>query len=53
LGRAPASDAVILPGSPLYLLGHEPTAAEARYHRAIGPPEDQEFRVEVRMVSGR
>jgi hypothetical protein len=53
LGKPPASVAVVLPGGLLYLLGHEPPAAEARYHRADGPPEDQELRVEVRVVSGR
>ena len=40
LGQPPADVAVVLPGGPLHLLGHEPPAAEARYHRAIGPPED-------------
>jgi hypothetical protein len=49
----PASGAVVLPGDTLYLLGHEPPAAEACYHRAVGPPEDQELRIEVRVVSGR
>src|SRR5215203_4936687 len=39
LGDSPTSVvAVVLPGGPLYLLGHEPPAAEARYHRAVGPP---------------
>ena len=52
-GQPSASVAVVLPGCPLYLLGHQPPAAEARYHRAVGPPEDQELRVEVRVVSGR
>jgi hypothetical protein len=53
LGEPPADVAVVLPGGPLYLLGHQPPAAEARYHRAVGPPEDQDIRVEVRVVSGR
>jgi hypothetical protein len=53
LGQPPASVAVVLPGGPLYLLGHEPPAGEARYHRAVGPSEDQELWVEVRVVSGR
>ena len=37
----------------LYLLSHELPAAEAHYHRAVGPPQNQELRVEVRVVSGR
>ena len=52
-GQPPASVGVVLPGGPLYLLGHDPPAAEAGYHRAVGPPEDQELSVEVRVVSGR
>jgi hypothetical protein len=52
-GQPPASGAVVLPGGPLYRLGHESPAAEARYQRAVGPPEDQDIRVEVRVVSGR
>jgi hypothetical protein len=48
-----SSVAVVLPGGPLYLLGHDPPAAEARYHRAVGPPEDQELWIEVHVVSGR
>src|SRR5215216_3482329 len=53
-GQPPASVvAIVLPGGSLYLLGHEPPQAEARYHRAVGPPQDQELRVEVRVVSGR
>jgi hypothetical protein len=53
LRQPSASVAIVLLGGPLYLLGREPPAAEARYHRAVGPPEAQELRVEVRMVSGR
>ncbi len=52
-GQPPASVAIVLPGGPLYPLGHEPLAAEERYHRAVGPPEDQDVRVEVRVVSWR
>ena len=53
-GQPPASVvAIVLPGCPLYLLGHEPPAAEARYHRAVGSTQDQELRVEVRVVSWR
>src|ERR671921_1677571 len=51
-GRPSASGAVVLPGGPLYLLGHEPLVAEACHHRAVGPPEYQDVRVEVRVVSG-
>ena len=47
------ASAIVLPGGPLYLLGHETPAAEVRYHRSVGPPEDQDVRVEVRLVSGR
>jgi hypothetical protein len=52
-GRTLGGVAVVLPGGPLHFLDHEPPAAEARYHRAVGPPEDQNVRVEVRSVSGR
>jgi hypothetical protein len=52
-GQPSASVAVVLPGGPLYLLGHEPPAAEARYHRAVDPSKNQELRVEVGVVSGR
>src|SRR5918994_2505633 len=45
--------AVVLPGSPLHLLGREPPDAEACHHRAVGPLEDQDVRVEARPVSGR
>src|SRR5829696_6595790 len=43
--------AVVLPRHPLYLLCHEPLTTETRYHRAVGPREDQDVRVEVCMVS--
>ena len=52
-GQPSASVAIVLPGCPLYLLGHEPPGAEARYHRAVGSTQDQELRVEVRVVSWR
>ena len=51
-GQPPASVAIVLPGCPLYLLGHEHPGAEARYRRAVGSSEDQDVRVEVRVVSG-
>jgi hypothetical protein len=51
-GQPSASVAIVLPGCPLYLLGHEHPGAEARYRRAVGSSEDQDVRVEVRVVSG-
>ena len=52
-GQPPASGAVVLPGDTLYILGHEPPAAEACYHRAVGSSEDQDLRIKVRVVSRR
>src|SRR5215212_5292301 len=52
-GRTLGGLAVVLPRGSLYRLGDEPPAAEARYHRAVGPPEDQDLCIGVGVVSGR
>lgn len=44
---------VVCPGSLLHALSHEPSAAEERDIRAVGPSQDQHLGVELRVVSGR
>lgn len=44
---------VVYPGSLLHAPSHEPSAAEERDMRAVGPSQDQHLGVKLCVVSGR